>query len=286
MHSFNLDISENSKWITALPVTSRVLPFYLLEAGRFEAGSGYYTERAEVENHILIYTLGGRGRLEMQNGVFALRSGDAVLLDCRKHHIYKSDGGDWTFLWAHIDGVGVGGIDEAVNAGATSCVRIRSRADFEELFEELTEKAQFNDMKTLSQISVDIHRLLNIMLGSGLGLEESAGGANHISDIENAVKYMESNYGRQINVDSLVREAHLSKYYFIRLFKQYMGVTPYSYLLNYRINRAKVLLRTTNMSIAEIGAKTGFLDNSNFIANFRRQSGQTPAAYRRDFSIV
>ena len=54
--------------------------------------------------------------------------------------------------------------------------------------------------------------------------------------------------------------------------------------MNYRVNRSKILLRTTDLSIAEIAARTGFFDSSNFIACFKRQTNQKPTEYRRDFS--
>lgn len=63
-----------------------------------------------------------------------------------------------------------------------------------------------------------------------------------------------------------------------------MGVTPYSYLTNYRINRSKELLRSTSMSITDISEECGFLDPGNFIAQFKKRTGMRPLQYRRDFS--
>ncbi len=98
-----------------------------------------------------------------------------------------------------------------------------------------------------------------------------------------AVEYIRAHYAEPITVDDMLRALPLSKYYFIRTFRRVMGTTPYSYLTVYRINHAKVLLRSTRQSIEQIAEDCGFRDASNFIAHFKKCIGQTPAAYRRDF---
>lgn len=53
--------------------------------------------------------------------------------------------------------------------------------------------------------------------------------------------------------------------------------------MNYRINRSKILLRSTNKSIAEIAEACGFSDTSNFISQFKKHTGIRPTHYRKDF---
>ena len=61
-----------------------------------------------------------------------------------------------------------------------------------------------------------------------------------------------------------------------------MGVPPYHYLHQCRIQRAQELLRTTSRTVAEIGAQVGYADPVNFIRHFRDILGVTPAKYRRE----
>ncbi|MEH1778744.1 MAG: AraC family transcriptional regulator [Nostoc sp.] len=70
--------------------------------------------------------------------------------------------------------------------------------------------------------------------------------------------------------------AQLSPYYFLRLFKQRMGITPHQYILQRRIEKAKHLLKQSNLSIADIATQTGFSDQSHLTRCFKRQVGVTP----------
>lgn len=92
-------------------------------------------------------------------------------------------------------------------------------------------------------------------------------------------------YSEPILIDDMMKDIPLSKYYFIRIFKRIMGVTPYNYLIHYRINISKILLRSTDMSVGEIAEKCGFLDTSNFITQFKKYTGQRPLQYKNYFSV-
>ncbi|MEH1829264.1 MAG: AraC family transcriptional regulator [Nostoc sp.] len=78
--------------------------------------------------------------------------------------------------------------------------------------------------------------------------------------------------------------AQLSPYYFLRLFKQRMGITPHQYILQRRIEKAKHLLQHSNLSIADIATQTGFSDQSHLTKCFKRQVGVTPKQLRQERS--
>ena len=82
----------------------------------------------------------------------------------------------------------------------------------------------------------------------------------------------------------MIQDIHISKYHFIRIFKRIIGITPYNYLTNYRINISKTLLISTDKTISEISEECGFSDTSNFISQFKKHTGQRPFEYRKDFS--
>lgn len=72
----------------------------------------------------------------------------------------------------------------------------------------------------------------------------------------------------------------LSPNYFVQLFKQSTGVTPYQYVLNYRIKTAKHLLAQSKLSISQIAQNVGFFDQSRLTKLFRQHVGVTPKQYR------
>ena len=83
------------------------------------------------------------------------------------------------------------------------------------------------------------------------------------------------------DVNTLCHELCYSRTQLNALFKQTFCMTPHDYLINERLMHAKNLLLNTNLSIADIAAKTGFSGTMRFYVNFKRVFGMTPSAFRK-----
>ena len=79
----------------------------------------------------------------------------------------------------------------------------------------------------------------------------------------------------------LAAQVHLSTYYFARVFKQTMGVTPHQFIINLRLAAAAQFLAGSTLTIADIAYRTGFASQSQLAKLFRRWMGSTPSEYRR-----
>jgi len=90
--------------------------------------------------------------------------------------------------------------------------------------------------------------------------------------------YLEENYADNVSLAEISRFAFMSQYHLIRVFKKSTGMSPYSYLEQIRIKRAKELLRQ-GMSIAEAALELNFTDQSHFTKTFKRFTGTTPGRY-------
>ena len=95
-----------------------------------------------------------------------------------------------------------------------------------------------------------------------------------------AVRHIEHAADEKLSLSTLARKAGLSRYHFLRSFRQATGLTPHQYLLRTRLNRAAVRLRTSREPISTIAFDAGFNDLSTFNRRFLRLMGATPGAYR------
>lgn len=95
-----------------------------------------------------------------------------------------------------------------------------------------------------------------------------------------ALDFVESHLAQNISVEDIASAAKISPCHFAHTFRRAMGVSPYHYLLQRRIERAKCLLRETDAAISDVALATGFSSQSHFTACFRRTSQQTPRRFR------
>jgi AraC family transcriptional regulator len=96
--------------------------------------------------------------------------------------------------------------------------------------------------------------------------------------------YMEEHLEEQVPIVTLARVARLSQFHFCRAFKQSFGIPPHQYHLQRRIQRAKALLADQEASVTDIGLSLGYSQTSAFTVAFRKITGRTPSAFRRDFA--
>lgn len=284
MGKYEENISDQSLWITATPTPlAQTLPFYITEAGHFTAGCNYEIKREMHDSFLLLYTIDGEGFVQIGDAAMQLPCGYAAVIDCHMPHEYHTASESWEFLWIHFKGSGIRPLLDIIypNAGAAPTM-MKNPYGFERMTHELIHKAAKNDIAGCMELSLEMHTILNEIYLSTL---ENAGRKkeqNH--DIQTVIQFIEKNYSNAITVDDMVEHIHVSKYHFIRRFRHMMGITPYSYLTNYRINMSKTLLRSTDKTVSEIAELCGFPDTSNFIAQFKKHTGQRPLQYRRDFS--
>lgn len=99
--------------------------------------------------------------------------------------------------------------------------------------------------------------------------------------LKQIVEYIETHLHQNIRLAELADEVELSQWYFCRLFKQSIGVSPYRYVLEQRIERAKTLLSQYYRDISEIALQCGFSNQSHFTLNFRKVTGMTPKVYQK-----
>ena len=98
--------------------------------------------------------------------------------------------------------------------------------------------------------------------------------------LNRAKDFIRTYYDEKLNLDDISREAGLSKYYLIKLFKELYRLTPYEFLLRQRMIRACEMLRTEKKSITNICYDTGFESPSSFSLLFKKHTGLSPREYR------
>lgn len=100
--------------------------------------------------------------------------------------------------------------------------------------------------------------------------------------IESAEKYIALNIQNPITVAELTRFLGVSQPYLFQLFKSRFGKSPKQYILEQKLDRAKTLLNTTDLSVTHIANSVGFPDVLSFSRCFKNKLGVSPQNYRKE----
>jgi AraC family transcriptional regulator len=112
-------------------------------------------------------------------------------------------------------------------------------------------------------------------------LETSAdGNALQGRRLRRVTEYIEQNLDKELTLAELAAVVCMSRWHFARLFKCSTGVPPHRFVIRQRIARARGVLTTPELSIAQVSRLVGFRTPSHFTTVFRRVLGVTPRAYR------
>jgi AraC family transcriptional regulator len=99
--------------------------------------------------------------------------------------------------------------------------------------------------------------------------------------LQQAIAYIRAHLERDLSLDEIARVINISPSYFANLFKDATGISPYQYVIQQRVEKAKSLLLKTDLTIADIALQVGFCNQSHLTRRFKRLTGETPKKFRR-----
>ena len=281
MLTYNMDVEERSLWLRATPGAAVLAqPFYCTEAGHFYGRSRFATARTDKESYLLFYTVAGAGLIEQGVQQVELPAGSALLLNCRTPQSYCTAPGQqsWQHTWVHLDGAGVANLAETLlPQNRLTPVRV-SAWEMQPLFDTIFAEWDRGTLAAQIETGLTLHRMLALMAARLLAGDASR---SNRALIEQATGYIRAHYAEPLSLDALLAQTPVSKSWFLRLFRQYTGTTPYNFLLSTRITRAKELLVLTDFAVSEVAHQVGFGDESNFSTRFTAMVGQSPQQYRK-----
>lgn len=270
-------VSPDSEIYFATPSTqAKQLFHYVLAAGDFTCCDGYMVRRERYDSILLMQILEGSCMVEFDGKTYCAGAGDAVLLNCYRPHVYFTRD-HLRMRWLHFDGGQSVAFAEAMLKNQGPVFPLENPAVVGQPLENILSVLRSGQPLSEPTVSCRIHTMLcNLVTGTTISgaLEPETG------LVRDAIEYMQKHCHQHLTVQDIADRVSVSPSHFSRLFKRETGSSPYEYLLNLRLDRAKGLLKQTKLSISEIAEETGFASTSNFICAFHDRVGLSPAKFR------
>jgi AraC-like DNA-binding protein len=106
-------------------------------------------------------------------------------------------------------------------------------------------------------------------------------GAERVASLRSARDLIDLRFAEPLDLDRMAAEAGFSKFHFARTFKGTYGETPANYLTRRRVERAKDLLRSANLTVTEVCMLVGFSSLGSFSSRFTGLVGMSPSAFQK-----
>jgi AraC-like DNA-binding protein len=260
------------------PITSDLL---VTDIGYYPQADWHYTLRQRgAAQMVIMYCVAGKGWVRTGRGRSVVSAGQAVILPPHREHEYAShDDAPWTIYWLHVAGTKVDALYRLLtDEGAETVIELGEDPDWIALFEQVyhTMRQSYGpDHLLLASLSAG--RLLARMIELRRRQPPSQDARQRINL---TIRYMQQRLGARVSVPELCRLANLSASHYAAAFKQQTGYAVIDFFLRLKMQRAAVLLDTTDRPIKTVAAELGFDDPLYFSRQFRRIYNVPPRKYR------
>lgn len=253
----------------------------------YEQCKPFHSFGPAIRTHYLIHCiLSGKGTFRInyrgEDIDFHLHAGQAFLIEPNNMIHYFADGDDpWEYIWIEFDGLKAK--EYVSNAGLSYKAPIFNASTEEGMnvaFAYLKYIVDHPDM-----LSAQIMGYTYLFFGALIEHSDTAKPLpkNDIKEfyIQSTVAFIENYYTRDISVEDMAANLNLNRSYFSKLFKKMTQKSPQEFLITYRINKSCELLRSTNMTIAEISQHVGYSNQFHFTRAFKNIMSMSPSEWRK-----
>lgn len=127
----------------------------------------------------------------------------------------------------------------------------------------------------------ELDRAMEQFAAQCAGVFDRFSGDQSYHQIQDAIQFVEEHLSEDLSLKRLSSEFYISTTYFSRLFRAKTGQKFSDYLATRRIERAKVLLVSTDLPVAEVSHRVGYTEPNSFARLFKAKTGTSPVQYRR-----
>lgn len=233
-----------------------------------------------TQSNALIFPLGGNAWIHAGEERFFMTAG-RILHVSKEHILHIENCGNADFKYAVVQyGVDETGMAEKVYH-TSFLLRISESGLYRRPIEQLLEvQALPGAMAALNRRAL-FYQLLQCCIEGARDQQLQS----TVETMDLIIKYIQDNFQEKINVTKIAEKYDLERRRLAYLFEKHTGLSPNTYITEFRISKAKNLLERAELSIAEVAERVGYDDCFYFSRVFKKQTGQSPSIYRRKQQI-
>lgn len=257
-------------------------PLVLDYCGREQCIPGHKFGPYVRENYVLHIVLRGKGSLRARDKTYQISAGQVFAIYPEEETVYQADEQDpWEYLWIGFHGFDAERIVHHIGFSRDSLVvsivnMYTVSGGIEKIF-SARQPTIADEMKRASYLYAVIALLLE---GSQSRIDDRDQEYPDKVYVKMAVDIIMHSYAEKLKISEIASTIGISRGYLTSLFKREMNMSPQSFLMNFRMEKAAQLLKETNEPVRSVGISVGYTDSLSFSKTFKQKFHMSPSAYR------
>ncbi|WP_096190565.1 AraC family transcriptional regulator [Evansella halocellulosilytica] len=259
--------------------SENTLPLFVESIG-FNPQEQDFTRPEGYPYYHWLQTIDGQGSFTYYGQEYLLTSGKGILLKPYTPHAYYTKGKKWSTMYITFGGDSVVSILNSLKLNTSAMYTNMEKLPFAAIIEEMLMKVEADSEFSRLELSSFLYNFL-IHLRKYGKVNNQPSLSNFYDKVRPIVDWLEMVYAENIGLQDIARHTNVSSQYLNRLFQDTFNVSPYSFLIQLRIRKAKeILVQNPEIPLKNVAHLVGFNDVSNFVATFKKKEGITPKKYR------
>lgn len=261
---------------------------YLTRCGIHKCEAGYCWGPKMRPQYHMHFILDGKGILEINNTSYKLTQGQIFLIPPNTISRYYADNDfPWTYAFISFQGNKAEQYLRQAGFSQTRYARdcVLPPEQYADIIRDMLGTHQLTITNELRRVS-QLFALFSLLTETNRSSDQEQPYYDYLPEtyFEYALQYVQLNYDKNMRIQDIADYIGITRSYLFHLFNKKLKLSPQKYLLNYRINKAKELLSSTDILVKDIAHDVGYEDSLAFSKVFHNATGVSPSAYRKQFS--
>lgn len=261
------------------------IELYLLSCG-IETCKPCHTFGPGTRDKFLIhFVLNGKGEFKAGDTLYELEKNQGFVIFPDQEVYYRADPYDpWTYIWVSFQGalaesyLTSAGIDKD-----THILDIPEDSDIPNIIRRMLQAQELTYSNEVFRQGLLLELLATLISYKPVSEDEPVEDSYcfpHTVYTEQAIEYIKENYMKDISVVDIAQKIGITRSYLAKCFNNTINMSPKQYIINYRMEKACELLKTTNMNITETAETVGYSNSLTFSKAFKNFYGLSPVEWR------
>ncbi|MNI15568.1 Arabinose operon regulatory protein [compost metagenome] len=275
----------SSYYVISNPVAQHESQLMVLFAGESQTKPNHQLGPKVYDYYLLHHVIAGKGRFTCLGQESELHAGDSFIITPEQLVSYVSDEADpWHYRWIAFTGTQSSELVASIGLSAAQpIIRSNEHRHIAVLYHQIQYAFRSKHPGLHLKVNGYLHLLLaaysEILAPMTVDALETDDDTKNL--VQQAIHYLSTQYAEPITIEGMADSLGYNRAYLSRVFKRYTQVTPVTFLLKLRLDKARLLLRERlELTIEQIASSVGFHDPLYFSKQFRRWHGASPSEYR------